>query len=173
MIRKSVALLSVGLAIGAFLGAIVIFSTTSSIKGPRVGQALDNFKLAQLQGTSLQLADLKGKPVIINFWATWCIPCQDEMPLLENYSRKLSNSLIVIGVNSQEQPDVIRDFVTKYGITFPIALDSNGDLTRSYLINGFPTTFFVDKAGILRNIHIGVLREDLITGYLQSIEVNP
>lgn len=95
------------------------------------------------------------------------------MPLLENYSRKLSNSLIVIGVNSQEQPDVIRDFVTKYGITFPIALDSNGDLTRSYLINGFPTTFFVDKAGILRNIHIGVLREDLITGYLQSIEVNP
>jgi cytochrome c biogenesis protein CcmG/thiol:disulfide interchange protein DsbE len=173
LIRKIAALLAVGLALGAFLGAIVLFSTTSSNKGPRIGQALENFKLAQLQGASLQLADLKGKPVIVNFWATWCIPCQDEMPLLENYSRKLSNSLIVIGVNSQEQPDVVQDFVTKYRITFPIALDSNGNLTRSYLINGFPTTFFVDKNGILRNMHIGVLREDIITGYLQSIEVNP
>ena len=173
MIRKSGVLLLAGLALGSFLGAIVIFNTASFHKGPGVGQALDNFKIAQLEGSNLQLSDLKGKPVIINFWATWCIPCQDEMPLLEKYSNKLSNSLQIIGVNSQEQPDVVRDFVTKYGITFPIGLDSNGDLTRAYLINGFPTTFFVDKNGILRNMHVGVLREDLITSYVHSIEMKP
>lgn len=173
LIRKSAVFLIIGLAFGAFLGAMVIFNTASSNKGPRVGQPLDNFNLSQLGGSSLQLAGLKGKAIIINFWATWCVPCQEEMPLLEKYSRKYSDNLTVIGVNSQEQIGVVRDFVTKFGITFPIGLDANGDLTRSYLINGFPTTFFVDKDGILRNMHIGVLREDLLIGYLQSVEVNP
>ncbi len=166
-------LLFVGLALGAFLGAMVIFNTASSNKGPRVGQPLENFNLTQLEGSSLQLAALKGKPAIINFWATWCAPCKEEMPLLEKYSRKYSGALTVVGVNSQEQPGIVRDFVTEFGITFPIALDYSGDLTRSYLINGFPTTFFVDKDGILRNLHIGILREDLLIGYLRSVEVNP
>lgn len=158
---------------GASLGAVILFNTNASKKGPRVGQPLDNFKLSRLKGADLQLADLKGKPVVLNFWATWCIPCQDEMPLLEKYAQKYSGSMVVVGVDSQEISGVVSDYINKLGITFPIALDSNGDLTRSYLINGFPTTLFVDKNGVLRNIHIGVLREDLLTGYLRSIEVIP
>lgn len=173
MARKGLIFLLIGLGLGVLLGAVILFNTNSSNKGPKVGNPLDAFQINRLDGKTLRLADLKGKAVLLNFWATWCIPCQDEMPLLEKYAQKYADNLVVIGIDSGEDSGVVSDYVKKLGITFPIALDSSGDLTRSYLINGFPTSLFVDKEGVLRNLHIGALREDLLTGYLRSIEVTP
>jgi len=96
--------------------------------------------------------------VIINFWATWCSPCREEMPNFEKVYRDLkAEGLVILAVNTTDQDSEVevRAFVTEYGLTFPIALDRRGEASRRYLITGMPTSFFVGRDGVIRSVIIG------------------
>jgi cytochrome c biogenesis protein CcmG, thiol:disulfide interchange protein DsbE len=168
-----------GLLVGVLLGILVLVSQPSAQKGtsrklpPTVGSPVSDFSLPVLSGGSLNLSTLKGKPVVINFWATWCGPCKQEMPLLQQYAQKYSERFALFGVDFQEEPDVVQTFVDSLGLTFPILLDKTGIAADLYFVRNFPTTFFVDSEGVLRAQHVGQLSEEDLAGYLKTIGIEP
>jgi cytochrome c biogenesis protein CcmG, thiol:disulfide interchange protein DsbE len=138
---------------------------------PVVGSPVPDFPLRRLDGTNQQLSDLKGKPRVINFWATWCAPCKKEMPLFEKYSKKYADELVILGVNSEEDASAIKPFIKEMQTTFPIALDEDGKISDSYFVRDLPYTFFIDRDGILRAQHLGLLSEEQLVRYLQTIGI--
>jgi cytochrome c biogenesis protein CcmG, thiol:disulfide interchange protein DsbE len=111
-----------------------------------------HFTLQHLDGSkgTLSLADLKGKPVIVNFWASWCIPCEDEAPALQKtYERYKDQGLVVVGVDAQDFRADAKRFAKRYGITYPIVYDGKGSTLGKWGVTGFPETFFVDRSGKL------------------------
>lgn len=110
----------------------------------------------------LSLASLQGKAVVINFWASWCAPCKEEVPLLEAaWKRYRDQGLVVVGIDAQDFSGDARTFARKNGITYPIVHDGPGDSVGHYEVVGFPETFFVDREGRLVGEHIsGPVEED-------------
>lgn len=140
---------------------------------PVVGSAFPDFKATTLEGREFHFADYKNQAVIINFWATWCPPCREEMPLFQNAFTTYSPDLVVLGINAGEETNLVQRFVEDYQISFPVLLDSDSSIQRQFSIQGFPTTFFLDKGGFLRAYHIGLLTPSLLSGYLQKIGIAP
>ena len=161
-----------GLLIGVLLGVSILFTgadrSANSRRGlpPAIGSPVQDFELPILTGGSQRLSALKGKPVVINFWASWCAPCKEEMPLLDRLSQNHSGDLAVLGVNYAETPEVVQEFVQESGISFPILLDETGRVSDLYYVRNYPTTFFIDADGVLRAQHIGLLSEEALARYL-------
>lgn len=131
---------------------------TAPPEQPRTGFTAPNFTLETLDGGSITLSALRGRPVILNFWTTWCPPCREEMPFLQQaYLDFQTQGLVVLAVNltDQDSPEEVRDFVTRYHLTFPIALDRRGDVSRKYRITGLPTSFLVGSDGVIRQVVVG------------------
>lgn len=176
MRSKPVAFLLAGLLAGVIIGiGIVVYNQSRSTTGaaqrrpPTVGSAANDFTLLDLDSNSVRLSDYKGQAVLINFWATWCAPCEEEMPLLEQFSKKYQDRLVVLGVNYLEQEHEVRQFSQKLGVSFPLLLDSSGVVADSYYVHNFPMTFFIDPEGITRAQHMGLLTEDQLVRYLKTI----
>jgi peroxiredoxin len=124
------------------------------------GGLAPDFLLEEMSGGDLRLSDLRGKPVVVNFWATWCKPCRQEMPrFIEAYEEHRSEGLEVVAVNMQEGKGAVRPFAEDYGMTFPIAVDRDGEVGDRYRLLGLPTTFFIDREGVIRSIFTGPLEE--------------
>lgn len=114
--------------------------------------------LNDLQGQPRSLDEFRGKVVIVNFWATWCEPCIEEMPSLQKFKDRFAGEKIaVIGVNLGEGEARIKSFMDKTGTTFPILLDRDGIAKRGWKVNGVPATFVLDAKGRIRYTYIGVL----------------
>ena len=112
--------------------------------------------LKAVTGESYDLRALQGKVVLINFWATWCGPCRAEMPAIEQvYQAKRAQGLEVLAVDQQEDDASVRSFGQQLGLTFPLLLDSDGSTARRYHVGALPTTFFVDRKGVIRDMAIG------------------
>ncbi|MBU0502579.1 MAG: TlpA disulfide reductase family protein [bacterium] len=117
-------------------------------KGPSKQEAVIDFTLQDPQGNSHTLSDYKGKFVFLNFWATWCPPCRQEMPSMQElYKNWDSNKYVMLAVNVGESRGEVAAFAGKYGYTFPILLDKNRSAARQYGVSGFPTTFFINTEG--------------------------
>lgn len=157
--------------VGCLLGTLVLFSGTSPKPGPTIGSAAQEFRLPGIHQAEISLQQFKGKVVVLNFWATWCAPCQEEMPVLEGVSKTFGDRIVVVGVNSQESESRVSDFIHQNQITFPVALDGSGELANLYLVNHYPTTFFIDSKGILRSLHIGQMNEQQVYAYLRETGV--
>jgi len=136
-----------------------------------VGVQAPDFALQSLAGNPLKLSDLKGKPVLINFWATWCAPCLLEMPNLQEYYEEYPGQFEVLAVNAGETERTVQKFVDDVGLSFIILLDPDGEVQQLYRIKGYPTTYFLDKDGIIRFQHIGLLTEAHIEEYLGSLGI--
>lgn len=170
-----------GLILAVLLGLVVLLSALRGARPggserklpPTVGAAVPDFELTRLEGLPVQLSRLKGTPVVINFWATWCPPCKEEMPLLERYGKKYAGKLAILGVDSEEEASLVEPFVNGIGITFPVLLDRSGRVSDLYFVKDFPYTFFVDQGGVLRAQHLGLLSEDLLVQYLKTIGIQP
>jgi cytochrome c biogenesis protein CcmG, thiol:disulfide interchange protein DsbE len=172
-VQKGLIFLIGGLLVGAILGALILFSTIPFKKNLTVGSAVDEITFQGLKQTTMTLSQYRGKVVVLNFWATWCVPCQNELPLLQKYSDEFAGKIAVIGVNSQESETDVTNFLRIRKINFPVALDMNGEIIREFAIQGYPTTYFLDADGVIRAEHIGELREDLMLGYLQGAGMKP
>lgn len=120
----------------------------------------------------IRLSDFAGKPVLINLWATWCIPCQNEMPVLEKiYKEYNASGLVVLGVDItlQDNLQAVKETVKKYQLSYPILLDESGQISKLYQVYGIPTSYFIDHQGILRLIQIGEIHPDYQNRYLAEI----
>jgi len=142
------------------IGTVLLSLLTSvpvRAEGPTLGQPAPPFTLADLGGKSLRLEEFRGKKaVVVNFWATWCVPCRDEMPTLERLWQERQGSLEVLGVSVDVgDPERVKSFVRAVGVTFPILLDPEGKAGRPYRIRALPTSFVIDRSGVLRSREIG------------------
>ena len=130
--------------------------TTDQATRDRARRATPDLTLDTLDGGKFKLSDQIGKPVVVNFWATWCPPCRAEFPALEDvYKNNRDKGLVVVGVDVAESPEVVAKFVSEAGVTFPIALDVSGEATELYRIEGMPTTFFIGRDGKIKDTVIG------------------
>lgn len=122
----------------------------------RIGAPAPEIALPMLSGEARTLSDLRGQVVILNFWATWCGPCRAEMPALaEIQTQYASRGVIVIGVNQREDAGSVRAYLDSIGVDFPIALDPTGESNRQYRVLGLPTTYLVDRQGVIRDAVFG------------------
>ena len=130
--------------------------TSAPAQGPQIGKLAPDFKLSNLEGQSVSLGDFRGKPVLLNFWASWCGPCRYEMPFIQEiYEEWSGKGLIILAVNLQENPSQVKEFVESFGFSFPVLLATNQEVSLAYNIRGIPATFFIDKDGIIQDIKIG------------------
>lgn len=127
------------------------------IPSPLVGKPAPSFELVALDGTTLSADDLRGRPYILNFWASWCIPaCVDEHPVLIEMQERYGDEIAMVGVLYQDDPDDARSFLDRYGDGgWPNLVDPGGRLAVEYGVTGPPETYFVDADGIVRAKHFG------------------
>lgn len=126
--------------------------------------------LTDLDGRPVLLATLRGHPVWINFWATWCPPCQRETPVLRDaYARHKDEGLVLLGIDVQEDAGSVRNYATRYRLTHQIGLDVTGAVFRTYLIFGLPSHYFIDRDGIIRGRYFGPLTSDQVEQQLAVI----
>ncbi len=147
-------ILQVGL-VGFLLGAGTVAS-----QAPTVGLPAPDFRLSTLAGESTRLSDLRGRPVLLNFWASWCEPCRSEMPAIaeaRTVHRHTGLEVLAVNLRDQERGRDVQRFVEESGLSFPILLDAKGKVRRLYRIRAVPATIFVDSSGIVRFIHAGPL----------------
>lgn len=160
-------------AAGALLGVLIIglvWFTVGRENGaalPAVGELnrpAPDVALPTLDGGSVRLADLRGKVVLVNFWGAWCEPCKEETPALQAAHQRLaSEGLVIVGVNLRRQEtsdEAVREFVQRYGVTYPIALDVDGEAARLFQISPIPVSYFIDREGTIRYVRIGTLTTD-------------
>ena len=142
-----------------FVGADKTDSAAAGrIPAPQKGFLAPEFKLETPNGQSIALTDARGKAVLVNIWATWCPPCRAEMPTIEKlYQEYQDQGLVVLGVNStiQDEPPQIVPFINQYNITFPILLDVNGEASNLYELRSLPTSFFIGRDGVIKEVVVG------------------
>ena len=132
-------------------------NTTSRPAAPTVGRAAPDFRLATLDGSAVRLSDLQGKLVLINFWASWCGPCRQEMPgIVQAYNQNKDRGFVVLSVDEQEDPGTVRQFVDQFSMDFPIALDVTGQVGQAFRAGTqFPTSVWVDQRGLVQEVKYG------------------
>ena len=125
---------------------------------PEIGRLAPDFTLVDLEGNEVTLSDFRGKAVFINFWATWCPPCRAEMPEIEAvYQEYKDKDVVVIGVDILEPEDVVRQFVEQGSYSWIFILDTTGAVSDDYRITAIPTSFFIDREGIIQAVTIGAM----------------
>jgi len=143
----------------------------------RVGSPAPDFTLPDLDGDPLSLNMFQGDVVVINFWTTWCPPCREEMPALqEAYENYKDKGFTVLAVNwtQVDDPELVEPFVRELGLTFPILLDEHGEVSEGlYNLLGLPTSVFVDRGGNVREIFIGPLQLDSLEARIQTLIEEP
>ncbi|MED4446896.1 redoxin domain-containing protein [Bacillus thuringiensis] len=132
--------------------------------GIEIGKSAPDFELTKLDGTNVKLSDLKGKKVILNFWATWCGPCQQEMPDMEAFYKEHKENVEILAINYTPSEkgggeEKVSNFAKEKGITFPVLLDKNIDVTTAYKVITIPTSYFIDTKGVIQDKFIGPMTQ--------------
>ena len=154
----SILVLVAGLGWMVFLPPLPGSATGGRIPAPREGFLAPDFALQDAQGQTVRLSDLRGRPVLVNLWASWCPPCQAEMPDMQKvYEKYAPQGFTILAVNTtyQDQKSTALAFSAQRGLTFPILFDLDGTVSHQYLVRAMPTSFFVDRQGIIRRVVIG------------------
>ncbi|WP_080837513.1 TlpA family protein disulfide reductase [Cohnella massiliensis] len=142
--------------------AIVLPNRSNQEQTAKIGYRAPDFTLQGFDDTSYALADQQGKPMLVNFWTSWCGPCQKEAPDLVRLYDKYKNQIEFYAVNTTSDDNVAdaAAFVRKFGLPFPVLLDRKGEVSKLYQVRSYPTTYFVDAKGTIRNINYGIVSPD-------------
>ena len=147
-------------------------STAGKIPAPQEGFLAPDFALKTLNGEEIRLSDLRGKVVLLNFWATWCPPCRGEMPAFqEAYTDYQEKDFIILAVNAtrQDNPEDVANFIAKYGLEFPVVLDPAGEVNQLYLVQSLPTSFFIDQEGLVQEMVVGGIAEAMVRSRVEKL----
>lgn len=125
--------------------------------GPLVGKPAPDFTFTSLDGHALSLTGFRGKPLLLNFWATWCVPCRQELPALQRFANDQHGQWAVLGVDELETADAVATFARSLGVSYPLAIDSDGSVGQRYRVQGLPTSFLIDAQGMVRQTQLGPL----------------
>lgn len=134
-----------------------------------VGSAAPDFVLNSLTGEPVSLAQFKGKPTVINFWATWCPPCKEELPALERAYRQNQAQVNFVAISVKEEPDTVRGYVQSESLELPVALDTSGVVADRFQVRGLPTTVFLDADGVIVGRQLGGVTDESLASYLASL----
>jgi peroxiredoxin len=169
--------LSLGLIVTIILGVQGNFSNQNDILSEEMSFALElgerapEFSLVTIDGLRINLKDYQGFPVLINFWATWCAPCIEEMPLIQARYELYAPDLKVLAVNSGESFEDVKKFAQQQKLSFTILLDPAEEVQEMYRVRAFPTSYFIDVDGIIRGIHLGSMSGSQLDDYLKETGV--
>ena len=133
------------------------------------GEPAPDFTMTLDDGRYLRLSDLQGKPVVLNFWATWCGPCRLEMPELVK-AAGADPTLVVLATDVQEARSPVEDFAAEFKMNLPIVLDKDGKVRNLYRVPGLPTTYFIDKTGKIASVVVGPLTPQVLADRLAEIQ---
>ena len=145
---------------------------------PAVGHPAPDFALETLDGQAFVLSEITGPsatgaaggtPVVLNFWATWCGPCQRELPALQGAAERYDGDVLIVGVDQGETADVVQPMVDELGLTFAIPMDTDGAVGSRYNVRGLPTTYFIDADGVIQEIWSGEMNAITLAEKIESI----
>lgn len=136
-----------------------------------VGKKAPNFTLKNLEGEEVSLEDYRGKIVLLNFWATWCGYCDKEMPDMQKLDTE-NDDVVVLAIDVMEEKKIVEKYIEKGGYDFQVLLDEKGDLSQTYLVSAFPTSYFIDKEGILLGGVPGMMTSERMNQIIDEIREN-
>ena len=165
-------LIAVPLFIFAIVAGIYMFAAPSgkSLTASK-GSSIEapNFTFTLLDGNKVKLSDYRGKPVVLNFWATWCPPCREETPVLVKVFDKYDGDVQFLGVIQNDTKESAAKFAQEYKMNYPSGLDSTGDISNAYKIAGIPTSFFINSDGTVKASYIGAIEEKKLVEYIEDL----
>lgn len=151
-----------GIVLVALLLYISLFTQTQNpYEGTSLskGSPAPDFTLKTLEGKEIRLSSLKGKVVLINFWATWCPPCREEMPLFERvYKKYRDKGFEILAISTDSSQEQVRKFIRDFKVSFPVLMD-DGNVSNLYMIQGLPTSFLLDREGKIVKVKLGKYTE--------------
>jgi len=166
-------ILVAGMAVAVPLLAVLILNigrNPGMIRSPLVGRAAPPFSLAPVGGGEpVTLAQFKGRPVVLNFWATWCVPCHQEHPVLVARARALGDAVQFLGVVYQDDEENVAEWLRRRGSAYPSLLDPDSKTAIAYGVYGVPETYFIDAAGTIVAKHLGPLDGPTLQAYLEQL----
>ncbi len=157
-----------------FAATLLSPTRNATTGGPLIGKTAPPFTLRDLDGSTVRLDRLQGRPVVINFWASWCTPCRQEAPLFRELSdqRVAPGGLAMIGILFQETSDSnARDFLSEFALTYPTLRDPGARTAIDYGVSGIPETVFIDRQGVVQYLDRGALTRERLNAGLRSIGV--
>ena len=169
--RGRTIVLVVGLVIiGSLMLVSLLGMRQANIPRPEVGRPAPAFSVPLFDGGDVTLADLRGKPAVVNFWASWCIPCVDEAPELEKtWQAYKDRGVAFLGIDYVDTEPKAREFMQRHGITYPNGPDLGSRISYDYRIKGVPETFVIDKDGVVRFVKIGPTTADELRSVLEPL----
>ena len=168
--RYLVVAAAVPLAVLLVLALLFAVRFPAAAGGASVGVPAPELALTDLDGNPIELSALRGRPVVVNFWASWCVPCLEEFPHLRAAMNEHANAdLAVIGVVYQDRWASARDYMEHMGATWPAAMDPGGRVASAYGVHGPPETVFIDRDGIVRAHQFGAFDEASLERHLATI----
>ena len=153
------------------LFALLAWRLTHQSHPPKLGGPAPNFRLQRLgDGRAIDLASLRGKPVVLNFFASWCVPCKGEAPVLESAWRKYGSQVVFLGIDYHDVTSDARTFLSHHGVTYPTVQDGSGAVADRYGVSAVPETYFVDRRGRLVGAHIVGTVVDQADAFRRGVE---
>lgn len=138
------------------VGFVLMVTASLPLQAAAIGQSAPDFALPNISGKNIRLKELRGQVVLINFWASWCGPCRQEMPLLDDMYKKYSKlGFVILGINVEQDSSKAKTYLHDVPVTFPILYDTKNSLSKLYDVNAMPTTVIVDRNGNVRYLHQG------------------
>lgn len=154
-------ILLVALASSSCCGSTITTGNGTPTTAPVLGALAPNFTLSTIDGSTVELDELRGKPVILNFWATWCVYCAEEMRYFNAVAKQSADEITVVAIDVGQDASKVKQYFGDYEISFTVALDEDSHVASMYAVRYFPTTFFIDSEGVIRNRKIGAFRSEM------------
>ncbi|WP_257347778.1 thiol-disulfide oxidoreductase ResA [Pseudalkalibacillus decolorationis] len=168
LIMRSLILVVIALALGYSLYETVFSNQKGLVE---VGDTAPNFALQDLEGNKVELEDYKGQGIFLNFWGTYCPPCEKEMPAMQRqYEKYKDEGVVILAVNIAESQFTVQNFADRLGLTFPIVLDEQREVVDAYGVGNLPATYLISPEGKVIKKTTGELTDTVIRNYLEKIK---